>query len=141
MVESDSDVRIFSTIFRENSAQQHGSVMVALNCHDKLISVRNSLFKFNQGVFSLVTLVNSDMEVYDTKFDDNLAKSVTHGFSLTNSHLTASSIWVTSSVTSQNDQTSVLAGFFYLTEGSQLNLIGDSMIQHTSGKIATAILL
>ena len=102
--------------------------MVASNCHDRLISVRNSLFKFNQAVFSLVTLVNSEMEVYDTKFDDNLAISLTHGFSLTNSRLTASSIQVTSSRHSQSDQTSVLAGFFYLTEGSQLSLIGDSTI-------------
>ena len=103
MAETDSEVQIFSSIFKENSAQSHGSVMVALNCHDRLISIKNSLFEFNQAVFSLVTLVNSEMEVYDSKFNDNLAISLTHGFSLTNSRMTASSIRVTSSRHSQND--------------------------------------
>ena len=35
----------------------------------------------------------------------------------------------------------MLAGFFYLSQRSQLNLLGDSVVQHTHGRVATAILL
>ena len=89
-----------------------------------------------------MNLVNTEMKIYDSVFEDNVAISVTHGFAMTNSKLTASGIHIMS--TSQSwpiDETSVLAGFFYLSQRSQLNLIGDSVVQHTHGRVATAILL
>ena len=39
-----------------------------------------------------MTLINTDMEVYDSFFEDNVAISVTNGFAMTNSRLTASGV-------------------------------------------------
>ena len=119
MAESDSEVRIYASIFEENSAATHGSVLVAQNINDALIEISNSKFTYNQAGFSLMTLVNTDMEIYDSYFEDNVAIAVTHGFSMTNSRLTCSGVHIlTTSNSWAIDQTSVLAGFFYLTQRS-----------------------
>ena len=36
----------------------------------------------------MMTLVNTNMEIHDSLFEDNVAVSVTHGFAMTNSKLT-----------------------------------------------------
>ena len=39
MFETDSKVRIYSSIFKENSAATHGSVLVAVNINKNLIEI------------------------------------------------------------------------------------------------------
>jgi hypothetical protein len=82
------------------------------------------------------------MSVTDCNFNDNFAQQMTHGFALSSSYLKASGIKVWQSL-NENPATStdVQSGFFYLTSSSRLDLLDDSVIQHTYGQIASAILL
>ena len=42
----------------------------------------------------MMSLVNTDIEIYDSVFEDNVAVSVTNGFAMTNSKLTASGVQI-----------------------------------------------
>ena len=59
-----------------------------------MIMIESCKFTFNQAGFSMMSLVNTDIEIYDSVFEDNVAVSVTNGFAMTNSKLTASGVQI-----------------------------------------------
>ena len=96
MADSNSKVTIYASIFEENSSATHGAVISAVNIISNTFEIRSCKFTFNQAGFSMASLVNSNMEVWDSFFEDNTSLSVTHGFALTDSKLTMYSVQIRS---------------------------------------------
>lgn len=102
--------------------------------------IMNSNFAGNTAITSLVQLRNAQMEIKACKFNDNYANLIAHGFVLYQSSLIARSLSFNQSgerITGGQP----ISGAFFLSAGSSLQLLDGSVIQKTSGQVASAVYL
>jgi len=100
----------------------------------------NSNFAGNTAITSLIQLRNAQMEIKACKFNDNYANLIAHGFVLYQSSLIAKSLSFNQSgerITGSQP----ISGAFFLSAGSSLQLLDGSVIQKTSGQVASAVYL
>ena len=88
MLNEAMTIELEKTHFSYNNAQEMGAAIMASSGHGKThINVKSTTFSENSASLSLIKLENVDMTIDNCVMLNNTAKSVTHGFSMSNSKL------------------------------------------------------
>ena len=138
---SEADVQIDSCLFDMNFAATIGSAIVAFEIQAANFTIKNSNFTKNSAEQALISVEQTLMVIKGCRFYDNAAELLTGGVILSGAKLTFINSTVDSSYQFEDiPEFRFLAGFFYLSSKSELDIRDDSYLINQMAVQAAAIL-